>query len=54
MPLDYFDDNEAVLYVAILLCYACITRGLRLYDLMPYTKTDRGQWRHSWRSLETL
>jgi hypothetical protein len=54
MPLDHFDDNEAVLYVAILLCYACITRGLRLCDLMPYTKTDCGQWRHSWRSLETL
>lgn len=31
----YFSKAEATLYMGILLCYACVTPGLRLRDLVP-------------------
>ncbi|KAK3935043.1 heterokaryon incompatibility protein-domain-containing protein [Diplogelasinospora grovesii] len=34
----YFSKNEAVLYMGILLDYSFVTPGLRIVDLLPYTK----------------
>ncbi len=31
----YFSKAEATLYLGILLCYACVTPGLRIHDLVP-------------------
>ncbi|KAL2071270.1 hypothetical protein VTL71DRAFT_12505 [Oculimacula yallundae] len=35
LPPWYFSKAEATLYTGILLCYACVTPGLRLRDLIP-------------------
>lgn len=38
MGRDYFTKNEAVLYTSILLSYSFVTPGLRIIDLLPYTR----------------
>jgi hypothetical protein len=51
----YFSETEAVLYTGILLDYSFVTPGLRIVDLLPYTKNtyDQSQ-RELTAALQTL
>lgn len=40
---NYFTKNEAVLYTSLILIYSFVTPGLRIVDLLPYTRKTYDQ-----------